>query len=150
MNVERRSSRADKNSANITFLLSPIAQRKPNVKIWVMLFMDFLRGSLMGRSKPESNGHSHNMMDLVREALAELGDATPKTIQKYIHDKHGVDMKTTMISSYKSNIAKKEGIPAGNGVEGANVSVKDISTIRNLIERLGTTQVLVLVKVLSK
>jgi 5,10-methenyltetrahydromethanopterin hydrogenase len=104
----------------------------------------------MARSKAEANGSSHNMMDLVREALNELGDASPKAIQKFIHEKHGVDMKTTMISSYKSNIAKKEGIATGKGAEGASVSVKDIATIRNLIERLGTGQLMVLVKVLSK
>jgi len=104
----------------------------------------------MARSKAETNGNSRNMMDLVREALNELGDASPKAIQKFIGEKHGVEMKTTMISSYKSNIAKKEGIAAGKEGEAGNVSVKDIATIRNLIERLGTNQLQILVKVLSK
>ena len=103
----------------------------------------------MARSKPEANGNI-NMMNLVREALSELGDVSPKEIQKYISDKHGVEMKTTMISSYKSNIAKKEGIVSGKSGEVGTVSVKDIATIRSLIERLGQGQVQTLVKVLSK
>lgn len=101
-------------------------------------------------ARPKAAAGAPNLMDLVREALSNLGDAPPKTIQQYIKEKHGVDMKTTMISSYKSNIAKKEGIAAGPGGETAGVSVKDISLIRNLISRLGQTQVQTLVKILSK
>jgi hypothetical protein len=88
-------------------------------------------------------------MKMVEDSMRELGDATPKAIQAHIKQKYGADISTTMISSYKSNIRKKGG-GGGRGGADANVNVRDIALIRDLLNRIGANQVQALIKALTK
>jgi hypothetical protein len=104
-----------------------------------------------------------NKAQLVRDALAELGDdAKPQAIAEHIKTKAGVEISPLMISSYKSSMKnKKPGKPGkrgrkpgstkatgGAGVNSA-VVIADITTIRALITRHGKTGVLELIDALS-
>lgn len=97
----------------------------------------------MARGKPAADGV--NKMDLVRQALEALPEGSPKQLQQHIKQTHGVELKTLMISSYKSQLRKK-------GVAGADatVAVRDLTAIRQLIDKVGATQLQALIKVLAK
>lgn len=88
--------------------------------------------------------------DMIREAMRELGDAAPKDMQRYIADKYKATISTTMISSYKSNFNRKQG---GGGrrasAEGA-IGVKDLTVLREMIDRVGAPQLQSVIKVLTK
>jgi hypothetical protein len=113
----------------------------------------------MARGK---RGEGPNKMQLVRDALAELGPkAKPKAIQAKVQEASGILLSTTMISSYKSNISKpkkgkgrKPGRPAKSEATanapktGASIA-DDIVLIRKLIGRLGARQVSDLIDVLK-
>jgi len=96
--------------------------------------------------------------DMVRDALKELGDATPKEMQAWIKTKYNVEIKTQMLSSYKSNLAKGKKKTSGakrgpkpkaaNG-GGGSIGVDELLALRKLIVRVGADQVQSLVKVLS-
>jgi hypothetical protein len=100
-------------------------------------------------AKKADAGGGMSKADMVREALRTLGNAGPKDIQAHISDKYGVTISTTMISSYKSSILRKQG-GGGRGAGDATVGVKDLTLLRGLINRVGASQVQTLVKVLSK
>jgi hypothetical protein len=95
--------------------------------------------------------------DMVRDALGELGNATPKEMQAYIKSKYNVDIKTQMLSSYKSNLKKKKRggkrgpkpKAAGGGGGGGSIGVDELMALRKLITRVGADQVQSLIKVLS-
>ncbi|OWK43329.1 hypothetical protein FRUB_02928 [Fimbriiglobus ruber] len=87
---------------------------------------------------------------MVEQALSEKGDISPKELQSHIHEKHGVEIPTTMISSYKSNILRKQGGSTKAGGADASVGVRDITQLRDLIDRVGANQLQSLIKVLSK
>jgi hypothetical protein len=98
-------------------------------------------------------------MEAVRQAMSALGDdASPSAIQKYIKDNFDVDMTTNMISSYKSTIREKAGLPSRRRKKRGRpkkavaattaaapapasshdaVPWKDIRTIKELAGRLG-------------
>jgi hypothetical protein len=103
-------------------------------------------------AKAKSDGSGMSKMDMVRNAIEALGpDAKPKQLRQHIKDNHGVDMGTTMISSYKSNIAKKGGAGGGRGGDGdVSVGVRDLTTLRQLIDKVGAPQLQTLIKVLSR
>ena len=113
----------------------------------------------MAKSKPEpaSNG-GPNKTQMVVQALQELGaEAPPKEIQSHVLDKHGVELSTTMISSYKSNILKKQGGGGGGGRRGGgaagaggSVGLRDLATLRDLIDRVGAAELQQLIKVLAR
>lgn len=112
----------------------------------------------MAKSK---RGDGPNKMQLVRDALAELGGkAKPKAIQEWVKEKSGVLMSTTMISSYKTSISKsgKRGRKRGRGPgrpaaaaggAGKSVSLNDLNAVKTLIDRVGVTKLGDLIKLLS-
>ena len=98
----------------------------------------------MARGKASADGV--NKMDLVRKAMEALPDGTPKQLRDHIKQQNGVELKTVMISSYKSQLRRKEG---GGGPD-TSVGVRDLTTLQGLIKKLGAPQVQQLIKVLSK
>jgi hypothetical protein len=100
-------------------------------------------------------------MEAVRQAMNALGsDALPSEIQKYIKDNFDVEMNTNMISSYKSTIREKAGLPSSRrkkkrgrpkktaatatataaaipAVPRDAVPWKDLHTIKDIVGRLG-------------
>ena len=98
----------------------------------------------MPRGKPSSDGV--NKMDLVRQAMAALPDGSPKQLQDHIKKQNGVDLKTTMISSYKSQLRRK-GSDVGPD---ATVGVRDLTALQGLIGRVGAPQLQQLIKLLAK
>jgi hypothetical protein len=94
-------------------------------------------------------------MDLVRQALQELGDeAKPKDIFEHVKSRHGIEITPTMISSYKSSILSKE---AGRSLAGRlgragniSVSLTDLEQVQRLIDRVGAAQLQHLIRVLAK
>ena len=103
----------------------------------------------MAKSKAD-RGSGPSKMKMVEEAMRELGgDSTPKAMQSYISQKYGTDISPTMISSYKSNIRKRGG-GGGRGGADASVSLRDLATIRDLLNRLGPAQVQALIKTLTR
>ena len=97
----------------------------------------------MARGKPSADGV--NKMDLVRKAMDALPDGSPKALRDHIKQASGVDLKTTMISSYKSQLRRK-----GAGGTDASVAVRDLTALSELIQKLGVPQVKALIKVLAK
>ena len=97
----------------------------------------------MARGKASADGV--NKMDLVRKAVAALPDATPTQLQAHIKQHHGVELKTMMISSYKSSLRRKEA-----GGSDASVQVRDLTALKHLIGKLGAPQVQSLIKVLAR
>ena len=106
----------------------------------------------MARAKADAGG-GMSKMKMVTQALQDVRDGSPKDLQAYIKEKFGTDISTTMISSYKSNILKKQGGGGGRGGRGggdSQVGVRDLTTIQDLIDRYGATGLTNLVKVLSR
>jgi hypothetical protein len=84
--------------------------------------------------------------DMIRDAMRQIPDAPPKDMQRYIADKYKVTISTTMISSYKSNFNRKQ----GNRLVEGSIGVKDLTVIRDLIDRVGAPQLQSVIKVLAK
>ncbi|HET6576590.1 MAG TPA: hypothetical protein VFG68_23530 [Fimbriiglobus sp.] len=92
--------------------------------------------------------------DMIRDAIQETKGAPPKEMQRYIADKYKTTISTTMISSYKSNFKRKKGggrrrrrssSPAETGI-----GLKDLTTLRGLIDRVGAPQLRSVIEVLGK
>ena len=101
-----------------------------------------------------------NKVQLVEEALGHLGkDAKPLEIQKDVKAKHGIELDTSLISTYKGYIAgKKKGngrkkgrkpAEAGNA-KADGITVHDIEAVKALVDRMGAEKVRELAKVLGK
>lgn len=101
----------------------------------------------MAKAKQEAPAEQVNKTRMVEMAINELGNASPKEMQNHILQKHGVELSTGMISSYKSNILKKQGARTETD---ATVGVRDIAALRDMIERVGASELQQLIKVLSK
>jgi hypothetical protein len=103
----------------------------------------------MAKSKGGAEGGT-TKAEMIREALRELGNVPPKQIQSFIFDRHKVTIPTTMISSYKSNHFRKQG-GGGRGTAGsAAIGVKELTILRNLIDRVGPSELQAVIRVLSK
>lgn len=101
----------------------------------------------MARAKAEAG---LSKMKMVSQALQERRDAGPKEMQAYIKEKHGVEISTQMISSYKSNILKKQG-GGGRGAGGdTQIGVRDLTVVQGLIDRYGVAGLTNLIKVLAR
>jgi hypothetical protein len=106
-------------------------------------------------AKKASAANGVNKMGLVRQALQDLGaDAKPKAIYEHLKSKHGVDIPTPMISSYKSTILGKGAgrsgsVRVGRG-GGGSVSLSDVQEVQQLIDRVGAPQLQQLIKVLAR
>jgi len=105
----------------------------------------------MARAKADAGG-GVSKMKMVTQALQDVRDGSPKDLQAYIKEKFGTDIPTTMISSYKSNILRKQGGAGGLGGRGGDtqVGVRDLTAIQDLIGRYGAAGLANLVKVLSR
>ncbi len=113
----------------------------------------------MAKNKAEAADTLPSKMKMVEEAMAELGlDSTPGSIQPWVQEKYHTEIDKQMISSYASNIRKKL---RGGGKSGAvrsgsvaigngSVGVKDVALLRDLIDRVGPSEVQTLIKVLTK
>jgi hypothetical protein len=87
--------------------------------------------------------------DMIRDAMRQMPDAAPKDMQRYIAEKYKTTISTTMISSYKSNFNRKSG-GGGRGAAGGSIGVKDLTVLRELIDRVGVPQLQSVIKVLAK
>lgn len=100
----------------------------------------------MAKAKGEGGG---NKAQMVRDAMAALGeDGKPQAIQSWIADKFKVDITTTMISSYKSNMMKKGGGKKMGRGRGGDI-IDDISTVQGLLAKHGKPNLTKLIDALS-
>lgn len=93
-------------------------------------------------------------MSMVREALTKLGNNTPPwDIGQFVQEKYGVELTTTMISSYKSNITRGDTggrSTSGRGrANGATFGLDTVGEVKELIDKLGAKQLSELVEVLA-
>jgi hypothetical protein len=114
-----------------------------------------------GAARPPA---SLTKIDAVRQAQAALGrKAKPLAIQKYVKDELGVDISTSVISTYKREIARRAKKSKGGAkarpapvasvaarettqkapavkkptAESGGISLKDILVVKELVGRLG-------------
>jgi hypothetical protein len=91
-----------------------------------------------------------SQMSMVRQALQDMGgDAKPLEMQAHIKDKFDVELPANIISNYKSQIKRKEGLSGSGRGRKAGLQVEDFETIRKLVTRLGADQVKRLVEVVE-
>lgn len=108
----------------------------------------------MAKAKADSSGiKKTKMVEAAMDALG--GDLSPKAIQDYVKQQHGVELSYAMASSYKSNINKKRGGGgSGRGRGGAapsgSVPLKDLEVVKDLLARHGAAQLNGLIKLLGK
>lgn len=90
--------------------------------------------------------------EMVKQALDDLGDAGPTELQEHIQKKFGKEIKKAIISSYKSQLkARSNGAPArtfGPRLSGS-IEIRDVSTVQELIRRMGVAQLYSLIKMLT-
>ncbi len=104
----------------------------------------------MARGKVEGKVSKRKM---VEEALSALGEVKPGAMQEYITKHHGVEISAQMISSYKSNIKKRDGGAAAGGRglgPDTSIGLRDLAAIRDLMSRVGPTQLQALIKMLAR
>ena len=101
----------------------------------------------MARTKGEGDEKKPSQRSMVQAALQDLGgDPKPREMQSHIKTKFGVDLPPNIISNYKSQIKRKNGL--GRGRRGG-LQVEDFETIRSLVRRLGADQVKRLVEAVA-
>jgi hypothetical protein len=106
--------------------------------------------------------------EAVRQALAALSkDATRADIQKFIKDKYGFEMTLDHISNCKGEILKEKGHtkpavasqpPATKGTppkaasagRGGAISLRDIETVKDLVEGVGAVDLKKLIDVMAR
>ena len=105
-------------------------------------------GIRMAKQKVEAG--KVNKTQLVSEAIEALGgDPGPKDIIQYIKDKHNLEFKYALVASYKSQIMSKKGRSAGRiGALTGTVNLKDLQTVKDLLSRLGESQLQSVIKAL--
>jgi hypothetical protein len=84
---------------------------------------------------------------MVEESLTSKGNVGPKELQAYILEKYNTEIELGMISSYKSQLLSGKG-----GTKSAltgSVDLKDLATVKELIERLGAPALINLIKTLK-
>ena len=105
-------------------------------------------------AKPKKEHGIPSKMQLVRNAIAALGaDAKPLAIQNHVKEAGGIDLPPGMISSYKSMIQKKDGMPSKrstSGSGGGSFKIEDLERIQALINSVGAPQLLKLVHALTR
>jgi hypothetical protein len=123
--------------------------------------------------RPAQGGISKQ--EAVRRALAELGEnAKPSEIKPFVKERFGIEMSADHISTAKGTIlkqakgkkkrrpaAKKEAAPTApappaprpgteSGKAGAGISLDDIRTVRDLLDRVGADRLRALVELLAR
>jgi hypothetical protein len=106
--------------------------------------------------------------EAVRQALGALAkDASRADIQKFIKDKYGFEMTLDHISSCKSEIQKEKGAKkatvagqssatkqtstkAASAARGGSISLRDIETVKDLVERVGADSLKKLIDVMAR
>ena len=106
--------------------------------------------------------------EAVRQALGALAkDATRADIQKFIKDNYGFEITLDHISSCKSEIQKEKGskkpavarqppvtkeVPtkAASAARGGSISLRDIETVKDLVERVGAVDLKKLIDVMAR
>ena len=107
-------------------------------------------------------------MEAVRQALGKLGkDASRPDIQKFVKDTYGLQMTLDHISNCKGELRKKKG-PAktavaqqsaaaksepkkpASGPKAHGISLEDIDTVKDLVERVGAGSLRKLIDVMSR
>ena len=109
-------------------------------------------------AKPKKEHGIPSKMQLVRNAIAALGaDAKPLAIQNHVKEAGGIDLPPGMISSYKSMIQKKDGMPSKRSTSGGygsssggSFKIEDLERIQALINSVGAPQLLKLVHALTR
>lgn len=106
--------------------------------------------------------------EAVRQALAALSkDATRADLQKFIKDKYGFEMTLDHISNCKGEIQKEKGhkkpavasrvtarkqtpTKAASAARGDSISLRDIETVKDLVERVGADSLKKLIDVMAR
>jgi hypothetical protein len=118
-----------------------------------------------GGAAAPANGSSVSKMDAVRQAFQALSwSAKPKAVQKWLRDNLKIEMRTSHISNYKSQLKKKRGrvgrprkdaalaaaAPAARSGRRSDISLDDVKVVKDLAERLGPDQVKQLADMLAR
>jgi hypothetical protein len=103
-----------------------------------------------------------NKSEAVRRALAKLGKkAMPAEIRDFVKTNFGIEMANTLISVYKSKLAKTKGRPgrkpqAVQGTTGAApkpsegiVTFKDLRAMKDITNRIGPARMKELVELMT-
>jgi hypothetical protein len=109
----------------------------------------------------KSQGLAVSKMDAVRGALRKLGrKAKPQEIQSFIKSEFNVEMGPTLISNYKSHLfrkarkrrrkMRKQAAAAAPAPVAGEFSIRDIQTVRQVVEQIGADKVQELAAVLAK
>jgi hypothetical protein len=120
---------------------------------------------------PKKAAGGFTRMDAVRQALATLGkDATRADIQKFVKDQHGFAMTLDHISTCKGEIRKEKGrsksaltkqppatkvvstqpAPSAAARQAPGISLEDIETVKDLVDRVGATSLTKLISVMAR
>lgn len=97
-----------------------------------------------------------NQRQMVEAAMDTLGgDPGPKEIQEYVKQHFGREMKYANVASTKSLINKRRGLSGGGRGRGGaapsgSVDLKDVATVKALVDRLGAAQLTDLIRLLGK
>ena len=122
----------------------------------------------MAKGKTSAYAHATNQenrpnkTEAMRQALQALGyDAKPAQLKDHIKAKFGIDMSTTLISSYKTTLSKKAAgqsaitpkptarVTAATTTK-SGISLEDIKTVKELADRIGADQLKALAEVLAR
>ncbi len=107
-------------------------------------------------AEDSSGGGPRTKREAVKMGLMELGvDAKPPALHELILKKWGMDISNNHISSYKSGLKQELGGGKGHGKRpgrppgprDAALQIKDIQTIKELVNRLGADRVRELISV---
>lgn len=95
----------------------------------------------------KTNGKKLTKADAVRQALGRLGaDAKPLDIKPFLQQEFGINMSTSMISSYKSSENKRAATQSRVARRAARAaqnqfSLEDVQAVKQLTERIGAEKV---------
>jgi hypothetical protein len=97
----------------------------------------------MAKSKAEPAGEKVNKSKVVYDAIEALGgDPGPKAIVEYVKQQHGLDFDYALVASYKSNYKAKKGGTGGGRRGGAGqISLTDLTTLKQLVDRVGENRI---------
>jgi hypothetical protein len=109
-------------------------------------------GTIMAKAK-EDGEKKVSQKKMVQAALDHCGpDAKPGEMGSYIMETFKTDLAPNIISNYKSQIKREGSLPgasAGRTRKSGSLQIEDFETVRNLVERLGATQVKKIVDVVG-
>jgi hypothetical protein len=109
----------------------------------------------MAKSKSEP-AQAPSKMQMVETALDSLGmDSSPSDLQPWIQSTYDVEIDRQMISSYASQIRRKRresDSNYGGTVDSLSTGLasRDIATLQELIRKVGVSELLSIIKVLSR